>query len=133
MTYAPDMPAAARRHLQAAHILFNTGTRPDVSGYLYGIAAECAVKAMMLDAGMRPVGSTGSRRDDPFYAHFPELRTMLRDAQLPRTPLRRFIEDDRFMSHWDTDIRYCKGTDIQVRWIAAWRRHAREVVDCIGT
>ncbi len=45
MAFTPHMPTAARRHLEAAEILFGHGSRLDVSGYLYGIAAECAVKA----------------------------------------------------------------------------------------
>ncbi len=48
MAFTPHMPTAARRHLEAAEILFGNTTRMDVSGYLYGIAAECAVKALML-------------------------------------------------------------------------------------
>src|SRR5271165_4857767 len=64
MAFAIDMPAAARRHLLAADTLVQ-GPRRDVAGYLYGIAAECAIKAMMIDAGLRP--SAGSpRREDPF-------------------------------------------------------------------
>ncbi|HRF13420.1 MAG: hypothetical protein AW09_002790 [Candidatus Accumulibacter phosphatis] len=66
MAYPPNMPAAARRHIEAADILF-AKSRGDVAGYLYGIAAECALKAMMLEAGMRP---SETRRDDPFSPTF---------------------------------------------------------------
>ena len=99
MVYQHDLPAAARRHIEAADSLVD-GRRYDVAGYLYGIAAECAIKSMMLDIGMRSL-TLERRRDDPFYAHFPELRTMLRDKQLGRrgTILRHYIEDDSFMNH----------------------------------
>lgn len=131
MAYVPDMPAAARRHLEAADALFE-GAKRDVAGYLYGIAAECAIKAMMLSDGMRP---SDNRRDDPFFAHFPELRTMLRDRQWGRrgTVLRRFVESDDFLNQWDTQMRYCKGSDIKEQWIQKWKTQAHDVVDCIGT
>lgn len=130
MSFLPDMPAAARRHLEAADSL--PEKRCDVAGYLYGIAAECAIKAMMLDCGLRP---QGDRRDDPFYAHFPELKTRLRDASLGRKgqALRRFIENDAFLNHWEIDMRYCKGSEIERRWVDVWRDQARSAVSSIGT
>ena len=75
MTFEIDMGMASRRHLEAADELAK-GVRRDVAGYLYGIAAECAFKAMMREAGLRPLAKE-KQRNDPFFAHFPELRTML--------------------------------------------------------
>jgi len=132
MAYTPNLPAAARRHLLAADILFNEGNRPDVAGYLYGISAECAIKAMMIEAGMRP---KEIRKEDPFYAHFPQLKTMLRDNQFGRNGaiLNRFIHDDNFFSQWNTDMRYSHGNEINQKWIDSWKSQAKYVVDCIGT
>ena len=131
MAYKPDLPAAARRYIEAADALVE-GRRSDVAGYLYGIATECAIKAMMLDAGMRP---SANRQDDPFYAHFPELRTMLRDEQLGRkgSTLQRYINNDSFMHHWNTRMRYCKGSEIKERWVTDWRNQAHQTVASIGT
>lgn len=133
MAFAPNMPAASRRHCLAADHL-TEGGRDDVAGYLYGISAECAVKAMMLAAGLRPLPAT-ERRSDPFYAHFPELRTMLRDRLQGRqgTVLRRFIEDNKFMAQWDTKMRYCKGSDIDKKWVKAWKDQAHQIVAAIDT
>jgi len=131
MAFSIDMPAAARRHLLAAEILASESRR-DVAGYLYGIAAECAVKAMMFEAGFRPAGN---RRDDPFYEHFPDLRTLLRDHLQGRkgTPLINLINDDAFMNNWSTDMRYSHGKDIDNRWIERWADQARQAVASIGT
>ena len=133
MPFAIDLPAAARRHLQAAEILVESA-RGDVAGYLYGIAAECAVKAMMIEAGLRP-SLDGSRRDDPFYEHFPALRTILRDTLQGRrgTPLIKYIRDDRFMNQWSTQMRYSHGKDVRKQWISNWAMQAREIVASIGT
>jgi hypothetical protein len=132
MTFAMDLPAAARRHFLAAEEL-DGGTRRDVAGYLYGIAAECAIKAMMIEAGLRPSGQP--RREDPFFLHFPELRTMIRDRLKGRkgTPLIAYIEDDAFMNQWSTRMRYSHGRDIRPQWVSAWAEQARQAVASIGT
>lgn len=47
-----------------------------VAGYLFGLAGELAIKQIMIESGMRPKTPKG-QRDDPIYAHFPTLRTLL--------------------------------------------------------
>jgi hypothetical protein len=132
MTYNPNMSSAARRHLSAADILFDESRRRDVAGYLYGIAAECAIKAMMIEAGHRPIENS---KDDPLFAHFPQLRTSLRDCQFGRkgTTLLRFINNDNFFSQWDIKMRYCSGSEIDGKWIATWKKQASDAVSSIGT
>jgi hypothetical protein len=45
MAFTNKLPKAAYRHLEAADMLCaDPGRRKDVAGYLYGIAAECAIK-----------------------------------------------------------------------------------------
>ena len=133
MAYAINMAAAARRHLEAANILAS-GHRRDVAGYLYGIAAECAIKAMMLEAGMRPMSDRRSA-GDPFWAHFPELRSILRDQLKGRrgTPLSRLIQDDGFLNNWATRMRYSHGKDIDHVWVTSWATQAKNAVGSIGT
>ena len=123
-----SMRIAARRHHEAAEALFE-GTRQDVAGYLYGLAAECGINALMIDLGMRPLGDTRAS-DDPFYAHFARLKTMLRDDAYARRheDLRKFTEDDRFMAHWDVSMRYSDGKDIRKVWVEVWRQNAKDVM-----
>src|SRR3954469_24895949 len=106
MSYNTNLPAAARRHVEAADALADTPRR-DVAGYLYGIAAECAVKAIMTSIPR-------ARLDDAFYAHFPELRTILRDVLQGRSamPLSLFINDDSFLNNWNVAMRYSDGRQI---------------------
>ncbi|WP_148273525.1 hypothetical protein [Stigmatella aurantiaca] len=127
MAFTPNLPAAARRHLEAAEELV-TGTRQDVAGYLYGIAAECAVKAMMENIPL-------VRRDEAFYAHFPELRTILRDALQGRVarPLSALINDDRFLNNWHVRMRYADSRQILSDWVAAWSEQARRAVNAMGS
>ncbi len=100
-----------------------------MAGYLYGLAAECGIKELMLKSGMRPV-SESLRTDDPFYAHFTRLKTMLRDDARARQhqELRKFVEDDRFMQHWDIAMRYSDGKEIRKAWVDGWRQNAKDVM-----
>src|SRR5260370_40637662 len=113
MAFTPSLVAAAHRHRAAAAVL-ESGSRRDVAGYLYGIAAECAVKALMLEAGLRPVQQSNTS-GDPFFAHFPELRTLLRERQLGRIGSRlvRYINDDSFMNHLNLRMLYCDRKEIK--------------------
>lgn len=126
MAFSRDMTKAARRHLSAADAIRN-GVHRGVAGYLYGIAAECAVKAIM--------EATGPRLSDAFHKHFPELRTILRNAiqgRCQRT-LALFIRDDSFMNNWNIGMRYSDARQIRDEWIDAWAEQARRVVNAIGT
>jgi hypothetical protein len=133
MALGVDMEAAARRHLQAADCLAECGCR-GVAGYIYGLAAECAVKAMMISAGVRKPRNT-TDRDHPYYMHFPDLRTQLRDQLQGRRAksLAVFVDDDRFMGNWCIEMRYSDGKAIRQQWVDIWSQQARQIVACMGT
>jgi hypothetical protein len=148
VTYAQDFLDSARRHLQAGDALFNApphSQRLDVAGYLYGVAAECALKELMRRSGMAPLPEQ-QRRDDPFYKHFPELKTSIRDTATGRHQgnLLRFAAgtNDAFMSEWSTDMRYAPRTlfdegnkeakrkKLEAR-CTAWRADAMQILDVV--
>ena len=133
MAYTMNLVDAARRHLDAANCLHDCEPpcrRRDVAGYLYGIAAECALKEIMRRSHN---WRQRERNDDPFYAHFPHLKTMLRDTAEGRHAgvLRRFAEDTAFMNQWDIAMRYAPRTDITDRLIQDWKAHAKKVIDAM--
>jgi hypothetical protein len=105
-----------------------------VAGYLYGIAAECAIKAMMLAAGIKPLAPT-ERRVDPFYLHYPQLQSALRDRLQGRvsSPLTKVVNNNAFLENWTTDMRYAAGKDVKKKWVEQWRKQARDTVNSIGT
>ncbi|WP_155500020.1 hypothetical protein [Pseudomonas chlororaphis] len=131
MAYSPDMRAAARRHLEAANTL-DTTRRRDVAGYLYGIAAECGVKALMQQAGFK---SPTNGEHDPYYAHFPALKTLLKNKLEGRnaTVLRRYVLSESFFSGWDITMRYSKGSQIPDRLLDQWKAQATSVIGSIDT
>jgi hypothetical protein len=52
MAYSLDLRSSAERHLRAAEALADPSLRPpchDVAGYLYGVAAECALKMVPME------------------------------------------------------------------------------------
>ena len=136
MAYRQDLLNSAKRHLRAAdelHGLTSAGSQPAcraVAGYLFGLSGELAVKAMMRDSGMVPL-AVDRRRDDPFYAHFPELKSRLRDTLKGRRSgeLRRISETSALFQNWDTDMRYAPTADIQDAWVDSWKISARDLVD----
>lgn len=134
MAFIHDLPGAARRHLEAADKLYQEPDkghhRKDVAGYLYGIAAECAVKQMLIPLQL-------SRQHDKnaiLYQHFPDLRTMLRDCLQGRnaTSLMRFVKDDKFMNNWDITMRYADARQIRETWVDAWKEQAHAIVNAMG-
>jgi hypothetical protein len=132
MAFTHKLPEAAHRHLQAADILCaDPGHRKDVAGYLYGIAAECAIKQMVIPLSLPP------QYDKDYIlrrTHFPKLRIMLRDAlgQRKGIPLRVFIADDAFMNNWHVKMRYADARQILPEWVDAWQRQARAAVNAMG-
>lgn len=124
MAYEHDMPAAAHRHLDAGKKLkLAENARRDVAGYLFGLAAECAVKAM---AERFPE----LRRDDVFYAHFPELRALVLESVQGRSaqPLVRLLKHDNFMNEWHVKIRYARKDHVASKPVDKWEDHAARAV-----
>jgi hypothetical protein len=133
MAYSRNFNNSAIRHLEAADHLEQApppNGRPDVAGYIYGVAAECALKEIMFTSGMREL-ATDRRRDDPYYAHFPTLKTLLRDQASGRrqSVLKRYSSDVKFMEEWSTEMRYAPSRDVPACQITLWKGQARKLVD----
>jgi hypothetical protein len=135
MAYSEALAASARRHLAAADQLDDANPPRrcrDVAGYLYGVAAECALKQIMRESAIRPLPEA-QRRDDPYYAHFPELKTLLLDAVSGRRAgdLRKFAESTRLMGDWSIKMRYAPAKEVLSRFVDLWRGQAHELVDAM--
>lgn len=125
--YKRDMQKAARRHYTAGETLFGTH-RKDVAGYLYGLAGECALKAMMLKSGMKPADPR--QKDDPFYAHFESLKSLISSSAQGRFQgeLLKYVNNQAFFQHWDITMRYSDGKDIESAWVESWKKSAQDVI-----
>lgn len=130
MGYGIDLRKAARRHQVAATLLDNPlpQGRPDVAAYLFGVAAECALKELMWQSGMRP---QSQRRDDPFFMHFPHLKTALRDTAHGRLQgrLLKHAMDGALLSGWDVTMRYARTADVlNEPQRTKWRPQAEQLI-----
>jgi len=139
MQYSQDLADSARRHWGAAislHADNEPGTRPGnraVAGYLFGLAGELALKKMMSDSGMRPLDDA-QKRDDPFYAHFPLLKTLLLNKAKGRRQgaLVRHAKDAKLFHDWNTNMRYAPTKDIRDHWTNEWRSQAEALVQAMN-
>lgn len=125
MNYRKDYAKAALRHLAAAEFLNHKSPqgRRDIAGYLYGIAAECALKEMMRRHGI-PVD-----KDSGFYEHFPNIkRAILHDARSRgNAQLHRYASDGKLMREWDVKMRYAPEADVLGKPIDEWAESARKL------
>ena len=125
--YNIRMRDAAFRHNEAAEALLPN--RKDVAGYLFGLAAECAMKQLMIALGVpgvkEPRGPT-----NPYFAHFISLKTILRDDEHARrhTDIRKFTERASFMQDWDIAMRYSDGKAITQTLLDRWRQDAKDIL-----
>lgn len=131
MAFSISMEKAARRHFLAGEYLFNNTDRQDVAGYLYGLAAECAIKEMLSRTGIG-LGSL-DRRDNPIFAHFPELKRLLRNHIKGRNAqvLQQFLQD-RYMQEWDITMRYAPANDIKSAMVSLWRENAKQAINAMS-
>ena len=81
---------------------------------------------------MRPL-PPNERRDDPYYAHFPELKAMLLESVRGRRSgeLRKYAEDSSLMNEWHTDMRYAPSKDIKSHLVERWRDAASRLVNAM--
>ena len=118
---------------QALYALDSGGSQPGakaVAGYLCGLTGELAVKQMMHQSGMRPLAND-QRRNDPYYKHFPELKTFLLDAATGRRSgeLLQIARNTRIFREWNTDMRYAPTVDVNADRVDEWLRDAKRLID----
>lgn len=130
MAYTVDLGDSARRHMDAAQCLYACDPpcrRRDIAGYLFGLSAELALKRILQRSA--PIRSV-DKREDPMFAHFPGLKTLLRDKAKGRYGeiLRRFAEDGGFMNEWDISMRYAPRRDVTDKQVERWRENAQRAL-----
>jgi hypothetical protein len=136
MAYGEGYAKSAKRHLCAADKLLGVklaGERPGcraVAGYLFGLSGELAVKAIMRDSGIEKLEKS-LRKDDPYYAHFPNLRTLLKNTKIRGRragELTKIVGNSSLFQCWDVAMRYAPTDNIEDRWVEAWQKSAKELV-----
>jgi hypothetical protein len=129
---------SARRHFHDAGVLLG-GSRSANAGQLFGIAAECGVKAILV-ASKVPVDTEGSIDRLPgvkgkgFRDHWPPLAQALidwagaiPDSRTASTYLSALSNLAHF-SDWRIDHRYWRDAALPLASVARWQAAAGEVM-----
>ena len=135
MAYSTDLQNAARRHLLGARILdeqSSAGAQPGcraLAGYVYGLAAELAIKEIMRQSGIPRLGPD-KRKNDPYWKHFPELKDLLALQLRGRREgeLRKYVEDKNLFANWSIGMRYARSEEVNPVWIAKWKKSAEDLI-----
>lgn len=131
---------AARRHLHDGETLYGIGRHAN-AGQLFGFAAECGLKAMLIackvpagsDGGLPESDPTKPQKKHPLREHVPQL--MNRIAQL-RHLIPDGVSATRYLAvlpglihftNWSIDHRYWRETALPLASVADWRVAAIEV------
>jgi len=125
VAYNIDLIASAHRHFRDGDTLLKASSAQH-AGYHFGFAAECAIKSVLYRHNLP---RRDERREDPYWAHFPELRTLLiRDGQgRLKQKLYDAIAHGAFMQYWDTDIRYASNHSVDQPRATKWREQADQI------
>lgn len=145
-TPAPSPPPvayeiAARRHMGDAEALFTTGRHVN-AGQLYGFAAECGLKAMLLACGVAPSTDGGipgknpanPKEPHPLRQHMPSLtgRIATFGQLIPdgaqATKYMAAVPSLVHFNDWSVDHRYWRDAALPLASLPNWRAAAQEIV-----
>lgn len=141
---------SAHRHYQDGRYLQDDRRQPNADHH-FGVAAECAVKALLVGLGVQTdpagnidrsyrhhlgeafefgPGSRGSARQTNLCAEFGMYLRGHRGARyLPKLPEGEALED--LFADWSIDQRYCESDDIRAAQVHTHARAARALLSCL--
>lgn len=136
MTPAVDFFEASGRHYTDATLLHGAGRHTN-AGHLYGFAAECGVKALLVDCGY-PTDIDGDLKKTPEVPilparkHIDELSKLLQQivASLSGRDGARYLAQVPNLGEfadWSVSHRYCAAASIPPS-LEKWQRAAGEVL-----
>lgn len=122
-----DFRDASARHFEDAEILL-AQTREANADHLFGLSAECSLKAVMLALGMKP-DPLGSPEDRGHRVHMPEIWAAFQSFAQGRLASRYLEPLDKAnpFADWAIDQRYSAQTAITA---PALSRHMAAAEQC---
>ena len=130
MTHPADFADAHGRHWEDAELLFGR-ERWANAAHLYGLSAECGLKAVMRSLGL-PVDAGGKPRGK-YMQHMPELWPVFLDFVDGRSdmPVARTIPDGECFSDWSIHDRYAHRQWFRRDNVETHRREAQEIFEMV--
>ena len=127
VVHPADFASAHIRHWEDAEFLFRAGRWANAD-QLYGLSAECGLKAVMV-ANRLPVVADGSPRDKKYRKHintlWDEFPAFVQDRQTGQ-PLHHLSRSNPFAS-WSIDNRYANGVHFNEQSVDPHQAAARQV------
>lgn len=128
-----DYVEAARRHQADADFL-QTHHRIANAGQLYGFAAECGLKALLIACGVTPDASGEIPSRHRFRQHVPVLHDrivaeghLIPDGQRAGQYLGSLASTGP-LSDWSIDHRYWRAAALPLSSVLAWKSVAEEIL-----
>lgn len=124
-----DFINAFTRHFNDAELLFNNQRLANAS-QLYGLATECALKALMIKFGMPLRGSSPQDRIDKVHADGVWQRyESYRSGHISGAAY--VLTTQNPFSQWSVNQRYWKTSSITVQAVNTHQQGAKQVVNLI--
>jgi hypothetical protein len=133
-----DFQGASRRHYRDAELLM-TNKRISNAGHLFGFAAECGIKALLVTYGLETDPHTGDikekREKKKPLRYKTHVNTLINNVQtfkisLPYSKYLGMMPNLKSFSDWDTGHRYWNETAIPPSH-SRWRDAAKEVIQML--
>ena len=131
MTKRVDFSGAGRRHYQDAELLMSNNRIPN-AGHLFGFAAECGIKALLVSHGLSTDPTTGDLVETRPYKYKTHVDALINNVQTfsgspGYSKYVGMMPNLKAFSNWDTSHRYYDESSIPA-FLADWRTAAEEVI-----
>lgn len=131
MTKTVDFSGAGRRHYQDAELLKSNNRIPN-AGHLFGFAAECGIKALLVSHGLSTDPTTGDLVETKPYKYKTHVNVLINNVQTfsgspGYSKYVGMMPNLKAFSNWDTSHRYYDELLIPTSF-TDWRTAAEEVI-----
>ncbi len=132
MTRPADFTDAHQRHWEDAELLF-AHDRWANADHLYGLSAECGLKAVLVVLGMSVDEESGAPREQEHRKHMPELWRVFEAFARKRGggAYLALLPDGKPFDDWSIDGRYANRCHFQSANVTPHQDAARQVADVV--
>jgi hypothetical protein len=126
-----DFLGSSKRHYQDAELLTSNKRVPN-AGHLFGFAAECGIKALLVSQGLKTDPKTGDIIESRPHKYRTHVDVLINNVQpFPSSRIYSkylgMMPNLKAFSNWSTTHRYYKESSIPPSH-SDWREAAREVL-----
>lgn len=129
-----DFHGASRRHYRDAELLMNSKRIPN-AGHLFGFAAECGIKALLVAYGLETDSRTGDIMETRPYKYKTHVNTLINNVQTfpgsrQYSKYLGMMPNMKAFSDWNAGHRYWNESAIPPS-CSGWHHAAKEVLQML--